>query len=139
VERLGIKLKVTAKEVVIEQPNGEPYRSAELGGIGEYVTQKINRTRWRERLLHKPEEPDGKPYACAKYFISSFENESSNYMLNFGHSHTADTMMSFVIRGKLNTLPTPANRREWYQDHKSSCSRCGRAGVDLKHILNAKA
>jgi hypothetical protein len=116
--RMGLKFKVTPKEVIIEQPNGKPYKSAELGGIGEYITQKINRVRWRERLLHNPKN-DGIPYDCAKYFISSFEDESSNFMMNFGLSKAADTLFSFLIRGKLNTLPTPSNRRLWHQDdHK---------------------
>jgi hypothetical protein len=78
VKRLGIKLKITPKEVVIEQPNGKPYERAELRGIGQYVTQMTNRVRWRERLLHRPDDKEGKPYECAKHFISSFDNESSN-------------------------------------------------------------
>jgi hypothetical protein len=41
-----------------------------------------------------------------------------------------------MVRGMLNTLPTPANKRLWQKDHKAVCNRCERYGVDLKHILN---
>jgi hypothetical protein len=132
---MGLKLHVTPKEVIIEQPNAKPYKSAELGGIGNYVTQVINRVRWWERLLHDPKK-GGAPYDCEKYFISSFGNESSDFMLNFAQSKATDTMLSFLVRGKLNTLPTPASSRIWYGDHKTICNRCGCAGADLKHILN---
>jgi hypothetical protein len=31
-------------------------------------------------------------------------------MLNFSQSMAADTMLSFMIGGRLNALPTPVNR-----------------------------
>jgi hypothetical protein len=129
--RLRLKLQVNPKEVIIEQPNSKPYKSLELGGIGNYATQAINRVQWRERLLHNPEQ-GGAPCARAKYFTSSFGSESSNFMLNIAQSKAADTMLSFMARGKPNTLPTPANRRLWYGDQNTVCSRCGRAGVECE-------
>jgi hypothetical protein len=41
-----------------------------------------------------------------------------------------------MIRGSLDTLPTPANKKKLHSDHKAVCPRCGRGRVDLKHILN---
>jgi hypothetical protein len=133
--RLGRELHVMRKEVNIERPNGKPHKSTELGGICNYVTKSINRAQWRERMLHDPKK-GGAPYYCAKYFISSFGNESSNSMLKFAQYKASDTILSFMVRGKLDTLPTLVNRRLWYRDHETICIRCGRAGVDLKHVPN---
>jgi hypothetical protein len=41
-----------------------------------------------------------------------------------------------MVRGSLNTLPTPANKIKWHGSYRSTCSRCGKGGADLKHILN---
>jgi hypothetical protein len=135
VNRLNISYHITPTEIHISHPDGKPYKSKEPGGIGRYLTQTVNRARWRDRLMQGPNR-DGIPYECAKYFIGSFENELSNSTLNHAQSRASDLLLNFMIKGRLNTLPTPASKIKWHGTCRAICPKCGKGGVDLKHILN---
>jgi hypothetical protein len=45
-------------------------------------------------------------------------------------------LFSFMVKGPLNTLPTPANKTKWHGSCRALCSKFGKGAVDLKHILN---
>jgi hypothetical protein len=102
---LEIKVKLTEDQMVIRTSESE-FQTKSANGIGHFLTQKIVRpAKFRKLIAH---EVHGATYTTLK------GNEVSNRHLTDIYSHKSDAYFRFLIVGRADCLPTPANLHRWY-------------------------
>jgi hypothetical protein len=97
---LRIKLKLTEGEILLKTPESE-YQTKSALGVGRFLTRKIIRPdKYRKLVAH--------PVLGATYTTLK-GNEVSNHILTNIWSHKSDPSFRFVVVGRADCLPTPAN------------------------------
>jgi hypothetical protein len=144
-KELGIKLKLIENEVVVKTSESE-YQTKSAIGIGRFLTQKVVRPeKFRKLIAH---QTHGATYTTLK------GSEVSNKNLTDIYSHKSDAYFRFMVVGRADCLPTPANLRRWYPSggpqgqmpaaeavrdgtRTPPCRRCGEdLPQTLAHALN---
>jgi hypothetical protein len=127
--KMRIALKVKKDELILKTSESE-YKTKTPVGIGRFLTQKLIRADKIQRLICH--EVHGASYTTLK------ENDSSNSMLTNIYTRRTDAFFRFVVVGRADCLPTPANLHRWFGDRRDeNCRRCGRERrPTLLHILN---
>jgi hypothetical protein len=127
-KRLDVGLKMSHPWITLKATESEK-RTCSAIGVGRYLTQKVIRPRKLERLLAK--EKHGATFPTLR------DNPISNGILIDAKTTRSDAFFRFVVAGRADLLPTPANIEQWYKKPRSICRRCEKeAQPTLAHILN---
>jgi Txe/YoeB family toxin of Txe-Axe toxin-antitoxin module len=127
--KLDIGLKMNGDEMTIT--NGESEVKAKTAiGIGHFLTQKLVRAKKFEKLIQQ--EVHRASYTTLK------NNETSNAILTDIYTRRSDAFHRFVVVGRADCLPTPANLQRWFNDRgNENCTRCRKERKQtLAYILN---
>jgi hypothetical protein len=127
--KMEISLKMNDEEMNIM--SGELVLKTKTAvGIGRFLTQKLVRIQKAEKLTKH--ELHGASYTTLK------NNEASNAILKDIYTRRSDAFYRFMVVGRADCLPTPANLSRWFNDRENDiCTRCDKGRKQtLAHILN---
>jgi hypothetical protein len=126
---MNVTLKMINGEMQLKNQESE-YNTKTAVGIGHYLTQKILRPEKRMKLLE---------HKCHGASFTTLENsEPSNAALTDVYTRRTDAFFRFMVVGRADCLPTPANLKRWYPNRaEENCKRCHEnKKPTLAHILN---
>jgi hypothetical protein len=128
-QKMNITLKLTKSKMVLRRAELE-YKTNTAVGIGRFPTQKILPPEKIEKLIE---------HKChGASFTTLKNNEVSNAIRMDPNTRNTDGFFRFVIGGRADCLPTPANLRRWFQDQQvERCQRCQENKTPtFAHIIN---
>jgi hypothetical protein len=127
--KLEVGLKMNDDEMTITSGESE-LKTKTANGIGRFLTQKLIRVKKFEKLIQHPVH--GMSYTTLR------NNASSNAILTDIYTRRSDAFYRFVVVGRADCLPTPANLWRWFNDRgNENCPRCDKERKQmLAHILN---
>jgi hypothetical protein len=130
--KLKIQLKLVNEEMVVKTDESE-YKTRTAMGIGRFLTQKVIRPDKYNRLI--AHELHGATYTTLK------ANDVSNRGITDIYAQRSDAYFRFMVVGRADCLPTPANIQRWFNrgeaPNAEHCRRCGMARrPTFAHILN---
>jgi hypothetical protein len=127
--KLDIGLKMNDDEMIITSGESE-VKTKTVFGIGRFPTQKLVRVKKFEKLIQH--EVHGASYTTLK------NNKTSNAFLTDIDTRRSDAYFRFVVVGRADCLPTPANLWRWFNDRGNKiCTRYDKGRKQmLAHILN---
>jgi 3-dehydroquinate dehydratase len=128
-QKIGMGLKLIEDEMFVKTEELE-FKTRTAVGIGRFLTQKVIRPKKIDKLIEH--QHHGASYTTLK------GNEVSNGMLTNIYTRRSDAFFRFVVVGRADCLPTPANLQRWFHDRRNeNCRRCGEdRKPTLAHILN---
>jgi hypothetical protein len=128
-KKMEVVMKMENNEMIVKKGASE-LKTKTAVGIGRFLTQTIIRAEKIEKLIEH--EVHGATFSTLK------KNEISNGMLVNIETRRSDAFFRFVVVGRADCLPTPANLQRWFQDRREeNCRRCGQdRRPTLAHILN---
>jgi hypothetical protein len=128
VKKLGINMKLTEDGLVVKR-EGSVHKTKKATSIGRFLTQRIVRKTLAQRVLEHPMH--------GATFVTLKENEASNKFLTNIYTKRSNAFFRFMVGGRADCLPTPANISKWYQRPEEQCRRCGENVIPtLAHIIN---
>jgi hypothetical protein len=127
--KMNIRLKLKNNEMILTTPESE-HKTKTAVGIGRFLTQGIIRTGKITKLIAHG--------VRGASFTTLKNNEVSNRMLTNVYTRRSDSFFRFVVVGRADSLPTPANLQLWFGNRQGeACRRCAlNRRPTLAHILN---
>jgi hypothetical protein len=130
--KLRIQLKLVDEEMIVST-DGSVYKTRSAEGISRFLTQKVIRQEKYKKLI--THEVHGATYTTLR------DNEVSNRGLTDIHTHKSDAYFRFMVVGRADCLPTPANLQQWFNKgqppERKQCKKCGMERKStLAHLLN---
>jgi hypothetical protein len=98
-------------------------------GLGRFLTQKVLRPTLINELIEEQ-----KQHGAA--FVTLKENEVSNRILTDIYTPRTNAFYRFVVVGRADCLPTPANIHKWAKTEAPLCGCLHHEKHTLSHILN---
>jgi hypothetical protein len=125
---LEVEMKLRGEEVMLKNKGSECITRT-AAGIGHFLTQKIVRPRRQNNLT--------KYQVHGAAYVTLEDNVNSNKILRDIFTTRSDAFFRFVVAGRADCLPTPANVQRWFNKERSNCEICeeGRRPT-FAHILN---
>jgi hypothetical protein len=125
--RFGLKL-IEDEMIVKTEEFGLETTTAVV--IGRFLTQKVIRPKKIDMLI------EHQHHGASSTTLKG--NEISNWMLAKISTRRSDGFFRFVVVGRADYLPTPANSQPWFHDRRDeNCRRCWEEGKPtLAGILN---
>jgi hypothetical protein len=126
VERLKLRMRITEDGMELRK-EGLAYKTKKPTGIGRFLTQNIIRKSLAEKVQLHP------------LHGASFQTLKGNVISNkiLRCAKYSNGLFRFVVAGRADCLPTPANVQKWYGREENICRHCGgECKPTLAHILN---
>jgi hypothetical protein len=101
---MKITLKLQGDQMVAATPGSEQKVKSAIG-IGHFLTQRVVRPEKLKKLITK--EVHGASYTALQ------ANGVSNLILTDVHGYKSDAHFRFLVVGRADCLPTPANLGRW--------------------------
>jgi hypothetical protein len=111
---MNLALKLTKNKMILKESEFEDQTKTAVG-IGRFLIQKILRSDEIEKLIE-----DKCHGAC---FTTLKNNEVSNSILMDVTTRRKVAFLPFMIVGRAESLPTPANRQPWFHDQQEGGCR----------------
>jgi hypothetical protein len=105
-------MKLRGEEVMLKNEMSE-YIARTGAGIRHFLTQTIVRPRRQNNLITN--QVHGATYGTLK------DNADSDKILRDIYTTRSDTFFRFVVVGRADCLPTPANIQRWFNKERTNC------------------
>jgi hypothetical protein len=139
-QEMKITLKLQDDQIVVATPGSEQKVKSAIG-IGHFLTPRVVRPEKLKKLITK--EVHGTSYTTLQ------ANEVSNLNLTDMYGYKSDAHFRFLVVGRADCLPTPANLKRWFgrwvqaegaAQEVGPVPNCQRCGADQRptfaHLLN---
>jgi hypothetical protein len=129
-KELGVSLNFEGMDGIRISGQGSSETFLMASGLGHFLTQKVIRPRLLNSLVN------GHPQHGAAFCTLKDDNVSNKLLIDI-NSRRTDAFYRFLVAGRADCLPTPANVSKWFRQPKPECKHCGGHHLPtLAHILN---